>query len=76
MQKAIPEQNHKFVVEYFTTNQETRVKKLESRWHYDLKKFRNGPVLVEEFNLPSKEKEIKKEKEEKKLKKKKVGKQK
>jgi len=72
MQKATPEPNHKFVIEYFTFDWETRVKKVESRWHYDLKKFRNGPVLVEEFNLPPKEKEPKGEKS----KKKKVGKKK
>ena len=62
MQKTTPEQNHKFVVEYFSTDWETRAKKLESRWHYDLKKFRNGPILVEEFDLPPKEKEPKKKK--------------
>lgn len=62
MQKTTPEQNPKFVIEYSTTDPGTRVKKVESRWHYDLKKFRNGPVLVEEFNLPPKEKEPKKKK--------------
>ena len=62
MQKTTPEQNHKFVREYFTIDPETRIKKVESRWHYDLKKFRNGPILVEEFNLPPKEKEFKKKK--------------
>lgn len=62
MQKTAPEPNHKFVIEYFTTDPETRVKKLESRWHYDLKKFRNGPILVEELSLPPKEKQPKKKK--------------
>ena len=30
--------------------------KLSSRWYYDYAKFKNGPVLVEEFNIPPKEK--------------------
>ena len=47
----------KFVVDYFDEN-----KKLESRWHYDHSKTKNGPVLVEEFNLPLKEKKSKKSK--------------
>lgn len=34
--------------------------KLESRWYYDLEKFKYGPILVEEFNLPKKEKKSKK----------------
>jgi hypothetical protein len=48
----------KFVREYFTYDYETRTKKLASRWHYDLKKFPNGPILVEDFT----EEEIKKRK--------------
>jgi hypothetical protein len=31
-------------------------KKLESRWTYNYDIFKNGPILVEEFNLPRKEK--------------------
>jgi len=34
-------------------------KKLSSRWHYDLTKSKNGPIMVEHFNLPSKPKKIK-----------------
>lgn len=41
----------KFVVEYHTYD-----KKLESRWHYNLDKFKNGPILVEEFDLQPQEK--------------------
>jgi len=52
----------KFVREYFTYDWETRTKKLDSRWHYDLKKFPNGPILVEEFNFPEKEKRKRKNK--------------
>ena len=31
-----------------------------ARWHYDLNKFRNGPILVENLDLPLKEKVVKK----------------
>ncbi len=31
-------------------------KKLESRWIYDYSITKNGPISVEEFNLPRKEK--------------------
>jgi hypothetical protein len=34
--------------------------KLESRWHYDRDIHPYGPILVEEFNLPRKEKKAKK----------------
>lgn len=34
-------------------------KKLESRWTYDYSVFKNGPILVEEFNFPKKEKKSK-----------------
>lgn len=44
----------KFVREYHDDD-----KKLESRWHYDLSVTKNGPVLVESFNLPKKEKKKK-----------------
>lgn len=40
----------KFVVEYKENG------KVISKWHYDYEKFKRGPILVEEFNLPSKEK--------------------
>lgn len=53
----------KFVIEYFDDN-----KKLSSRWHYNKEIFANGPILVEEFNLPPPEK--------KKRSKKKVGEEK
>ena len=60
MEKGTQESPHKFVREFFTFDWETRTKKLDSRWHYDLKKFRNGPVLVEEFDFSVKEKKSKK----------------
>lgn len=41
----------KFVIEYKGDD-----KKLSSRWTYDLSKNPNGPVLVEEFNIPKPEK--------------------
>ena len=62
MEKKTPEPPTKFVREYFTTNWETREKKLDSRWHYDLKKFSRGPILVEDFSAPEKEKKSKKKK--------------
>jgi hypothetical protein len=34
-------------------------KKLDARWHYDLNVTKNGPVLVENFNLPRKERKKK-----------------
>lgn len=60
MEKGTPEILPKFTREYFTFDFDTRTKKLVSRWHYDLKKFRNGPILVEEFDFPAKEKKKKK----------------
>lgn len=62
MEKQAPESPIKFVREYFTFDWETRVKKLDSRWHYDLKKFPYGPILVEDFSAPVKEKKKKKKK--------------
>jgi hypothetical protein len=62
MEKLPIEKPTKFVREYYTFSWETREKKIDSRWHYDLKKFPYGPVLVEEFNLPAKEKKSKKKK--------------
>lgn len=50
----------KFVREYYNYDPETRVKTLDSRWHYDLKKFRYGPILVENFSSPEKEKNLRK----------------
>lgn len=52
----------KFVREYFSYDYDTKTKKLASRWHYDLKKFPYGPVLVEEFDFPVKEKKTRKKK--------------
>lgn len=52
MAKAVPEVSTKFIVEYFTDD-----KKLDSRWHYNYSKTRNGPVLVEHFNFTEKKKE-------------------
>ena len=52
-----------FVRDYFHYDYETRTKKLISRWHFDLKKFANGPVLVEEFDLNEKETKKRKKKD-------------
>lgn len=45
----------KFVVEYKSDDG-----KLEARWHYDYSKTKAGPVLVEHFDLPPKERKKKK----------------
>ncbi len=50
----------KFTRDYFYYDHETRTKVLSSRWHFDLKKFSNGPILVEEFIPTEKEKKKKK----------------
>lgn len=42
----------KFIVEYFDTD-----KRVTDRWHYNLDKFPNGPILTENLDLPKKEKE-------------------
>ena len=47
----------KFTVEY-----KDRDGNITDRWHYDLNKFRNGPILVENLDLPPKEKVAKKKK--------------
>jgi hypothetical protein len=44
----------KFTREFYSYDYETKTKKLSSRWHYDLKKFANGPILVEELDLDDK----------------------
>lgn len=54
MAKAIETPPTKFVIDYYNNE-----KQLESRWHYNYEKTKNGPVLVEEFLLPKKEKEKK-----------------
>ena len=41
----------KFTVEYKDNNGV-----VTDRWHYDLKKFRNGPIMTENLDLPKKEK--------------------
>jgi hypothetical protein len=51
------EQPTKFVREY-----KDDTGNITARWHYDLNKFRNGPVLVENLDLPPKEKVVKKKK--------------
>lgn len=44
--------NNRYVIrEYYDDS-----KKLDSRWYYDYEISRNGPVLVENFDLPKKEK--------------------
>ena len=45
----------KFVVDYKDGSGN-----VTDRWHYDLKKFRNGPIMTENFELPKKEKVAKK----------------
>ena len=57
---AVIEQPTKFVREFFEYDWDTKTKKLSSRWHYDLKKFPNGPILTEEFIFPPKEKKTRK----------------
>ena len=46
----------KFVREYI----DEATKKLTARWHYDTSITKYGPVLVEEFGLPPKEKKSRK----------------
>lgn len=48
----------KFTVEY-----KTRDGKVTDRWHYDLSKFKNGPIFVENLELPQKERKSRKSKE-------------
>lgn len=50
----------KFVREFYTYDPETRTKKLDARWHYDLKKFPYGPILAENLSIPEKQKKGKK----------------
>lgn len=52
----------KFVREYYDYDYETKTKKLSSRWHFDLKKFPYGPILVEELNFAEKETKKRKKK--------------
>ena len=52
------EQPTKFIREYKDSTD-----KVTARWHYDLNKFRNGPILVENLDLPPKEKKNKVAKE-------------
>ena len=47
----------KFVVEY-----KDRDRNVTDRWHYDLNKFRRGPIMTENLELPKKEKVAKKKK--------------
>jgi len=51
------EQPVKFIREY-----KDSTGKVTEKWHYDLNKFRNGPILVENLDLPPKEKVDKKKK--------------
>ena len=50
LSKAI-EPQVKFVVEY-----KDRDGNVTDRWHYDLTKFRRGPIMTENLELPKKEK--------------------
>lgn len=47
----------KYVVEYTDGNGN-----VTDRWHYDLNKFRRGPIMTENLELPKKEKKSKKDK--------------
>lgn len=47
----------KFIVEYKDDNGN-----VTDRWHYDLNKFRYGPIMTENLDLPKKEKVAKKKK--------------
>lgn len=57
MAKATQETLTKFTVEYFTED-----KKIDARWHYDYSVTKNGPVLVENFDLPKQQKVARKKK--------------
>jgi hypothetical protein len=52
------ETQRKFVVDYKDASG-----KVTDRWTYDLDKFRNGPIMTENFELPRKEKVAKKKKQ-------------
>lgn len=47
----------KFTVEYKDSSG-----KVTDRWHYDLSKHRNGPISVENLELPQKERKSRKSK--------------
>lgn len=52
------ETQRKFVVDYKDASG-----KVTDRWTYDLDKFRNGPIMTENFELPKKEKVARKKKQ-------------
>ena len=54
MKQKIEKGTLQYVHEFYDSDN-----KLSSRWHYDLTKYKNGPVMVEHFNLPAKQKKIK-----------------
>jgi hypothetical protein len=56
LSKSIEPQT-KFVVEYKDGDGN-----VTDRWHYDLNKFRQGPIMTENLELPKKEKVAKKKK--------------
>ena len=58
MAKAVDTPSKYVIREYYDDS-----KKLESRWTYNYSVFKNGPILVEEFNLPKKEKKSRKTKQ-------------
>lgn len=51
MTKSTSNKPKKFVLEH--TNEDG---KIIGRWHYDLDKFANGPIMTENLDLPRKEK--------------------
>ena len=46
----------------FTVDYKDGKGNVTDRWHYDLNKFRNGPIMTENLELPKKEKVAKKKK--------------
>ena len=54
----LTETQRKFVVDYKDASG-----KVTDRWTYDLDKFRNGPIMTENFELPRKEKVARKKKQ-------------
>jgi hypothetical protein len=55
MAKTISERQTKFVIEY-----KDESGKVTDRWHYDRNIHPYGPILVENCNVPRKEKKAKK----------------
>ncbi len=54
MSKIIDGKPRKFIQEFLNEQ-----KKVIARWHYDLDKFSRGPIQVENFDMPPKERKSK-----------------